>query len=54
MALTRRVRKSGDALAVTIPAHLAQEHGIREGDSLAWESVDRGVFRVKKASPGGG
>jgi len=48
MALTRKVRRSGEALAVTIPAQMAQEHGLEEGDSLAWETIDRGVFRLKR------
>lgn len=46
--LTRKVRRAGDALAVTVPSQLAQEHGITEGDVLSWETVDRGVFRLKR------
>lgn len=49
--LTRKVRESGNGLAVQIPSQLAQEHGISDGDLIEWSTIDRGVLRARRVPP---
>ena len=35
MGIKRKVRQTGESLAVTIPSQIAQLHDIKEGDYLA-------------------
>lgn len=51
--LTRRVRRSGHGLVLTLPSQLARLAGIEAGDLLAFEVVDdrAGVLRLRRVKP---
>lgn len=50
MVLTRKVRRSGRGLVLTVPSQVAQLIELREGDAVAFEVVDdrAGVLRLRK------
>lgn len=48
MPLRRRIRRTGGSLSVGIPAHLADQANLGEGDELEWEVVDRDVWRLRR------
>jgi len=50
MAIARKVRRTGESLAVTIPAQVAAMHGIHEGDRLEFTPIGTGEFRIKKVT----
>lgn len=52
MALTRKVRRSGFGLSIQIPSQMCLEHGIREGEHLAWETIGRGILKVRRLQEG--
>lgn len=48
MGIRRKVRKTGESLAVTIPSHIAQLHDINEGDFLEFTPMGSGELRLRK------
>jgi antitoxin component of MazEF toxin-antitoxin module len=52
--LRRKVRRAGDALAVTLPSQLAEMLGATEGDEIAWDVLDarEGTLRAKIVKKG--
>lgn len=55
MPLTRKIRRAGDALAVTLPSQIVEMLGAAEGDSIAWDVLDprEGTLRAKVVKKGG-
>jgi antitoxin component of MazEF toxin-antitoxin module len=47
--LKRKVRKTGESLAITLPSQIAELHNIHEGDYVAFTIIGTGEFRIKKA-----
>ena len=47
MTLTRKVRRSGRSLAVTIPGDLASLYDLKEGDQAEFEPLGDRTFRIK-------
>ena len=50
MGIKRKVRQTGESIAVTIPSQIAQLHDINEGDYLEFEPIGTGEFKIKKTS----
>ena len=48
MPLKRKVRKTGESLAIILPSQIAGLHDIHEGDYVEFTPIDTGKFRVKK------
>jgi len=48
MTLKRKVRMTGESLAITLPSQIAELHGIAEGDYLEFTPIGAGEFRIKK------
>lgn len=48
MALTRKIRKTGDGIVVTIPAHLGAMLGLEAGDGLEFDHNGDGTLRPGK------
>jgi len=48
MGLKRKVRKTGESLAVTLPSQIAELQGIAEGDYVEFTPIGTGEFRIKK------
>ena len=48
MVLKRKVRKTGESLAITLPSQIAELHGIHEGDYFEFTPIGTGEFRIKK------
>ena len=48
MGITREVRRTGESLAVTIPAQIGQLYDLKEDDILEFTPIGLGEFRIKK------
>jgi antitoxin component of MazEF toxin-antitoxin module len=48
MPLQRKVRKTGESLAITLPSQIAELHNTHEGDYLVFTPIGTGEFRIKK------
>ena len=48
MALSRKVRKVGSSLVITIPSQLAEVYDIFEGNELDIFPVERGKLTLQK------
>ena len=48
MGITRKVRRTGESLAVMIPSQVAAMHNIHEGDSVEFMPIRTGELRIKK------
>lgn len=48
MGLKRKVRKTGESLAITLPSQIAELHSINEGDYVEFTPIGTGEFRIKK------
>lgn len=48
MSLTRKVRKVGSSLIITIPSHLADAYGIKEGSHLHITASKDGKIILEK------
>jgi antitoxin component of MazEF toxin-antitoxin module len=51
MALTRKLRKAGNSLVLTIPSQLAEMCGLEEGQDVEIEAIGRDSLRVQRPSP---
>lgn len=48
MSLTRKVRKVGSSLVVTIPSHIAEAYNINEGTILEYQIGNNNHLILKK------
>ena len=48
MPLKRKVRKTGESLAITMPSQIAELHDIHEGDYVEFTPIGTEEFRIKK------
>jgi antitoxin component of MazEF toxin-antitoxin module len=46
MPLKRKVRKTGESLAITLPSQIAELHDIHEGDYLEFTFIGTGEFSI--------
>lgn len=53
MPLSRKVRKVGSSLVVTIPSHLAIAYGIKKGTVINFMLGNDGNLVLKKINNGG-
>ena len=54
MAINRKVRMTGESLAITLPSQIAQLHDIKEGDYLGFTPIGKGEFRINNEGGGYG
>jgi antitoxin component of MazEF toxin-antitoxin module len=47
MGKISKVRKSGHSLILTVPAHIAQLYGIKEGSEVEFEMFSKDVMMLK-------
>jgi len=50
MGIKRKVRQTGESLAVTIPSQIAALHGIAEGDYVEFTPIGSGELRIRKVN----
>ena len=48
MVLKRKVRMTGQSLAITLPSQIAELHDIHKGDYLEFTPIGPGEFQIKK------
>ncbi len=48
MGLTRKIRKVGHSLTISLPAQLAVMLGLEAGDRMEWEHLGGGSLRLKR------
>ncbi|MFH1101065.1 MAG: AbrB/MazE/SpoVT family DNA-binding domain-containing protein [Methanobacteriota archaeon] len=53
MPLTRKTRKSGKSILITLPSQIVEAYDIRNGDLLEITPVEYGTILVKKTGDPG-